>query len=130
VKAYESRVRAKWLSFSRFISLVLLSFFLSQPLFAQAQQAGVTTPSDQNEKIPSGSYQLTCVGFDARGNDLRAVCEARSGDWIETELQKRGHKTSRPMIPLGSGQIIWMDRERGSLVAGSDCRKDGSAAGF
>jgi gamma-glutamyltranspeptidase len=34
------------------------------------------------------------------------------------------------MIPLGSGQIIWMDRERGSLVAGSDCRKDGNAAGF
>jgi gamma-glutamyltranspeptidase/glutathione hydrolase len=49
---------------------------------------------------------------------------------IEAELQKRGHTTSRPMIPLGSGQIIWMDRERGSLVAGSDCRKDGSAAGF
>ena len=87
VKAYKSRVRAKWLSFALFISLVLLSFFLSQPLFAQAQQAGVTTPSGQNEKIPSGSYQLTCVGFDARGNDLRAVCEARSGDWLETELQ-------------------------------------------
>jgi gamma-glutamyltranspeptidase/glutathione hydrolase len=49
---------------------------------------------------------------------------------IEAELQKRGHTTSRPMIPLGSGQIIWMDREKGSLVAGSDCRKDGNAAGF
>ncbi len=49
---------------------------------------------------------------------------------IEAELQRRGHKTSRPMIPLGSGQIIWMDREQGSLVAGSDCRKDGSAAGY
>jgi signal transduction histidine kinase/ligand-binding sensor domain-containing protein len=87
VKAYKSRVRAKWLSFALFISLVLLSFFLSQPLFARAQQAGVTTPSDQNEKIPPGSYQLTCVRFDARGNDLRAVCEARNGDWLETELQ-------------------------------------------
>jgi gamma-glutamyltranspeptidase/glutathione hydrolase len=49
---------------------------------------------------------------------------------IEAELQKRGHKTSRPMIPLGSGQIILMDREKGSLVAGSDCRKDGNAAGY
>jgi signal transduction histidine kinase/ligand-binding sensor domain-containing protein len=87
VKAYKSRVRAKWLSFALFISLVLLSFFLSHPLFAQAQQAGVTAPSDQNENIPSGSYQLTCVGFDARGNDLRAVCEARNGDWLETELK-------------------------------------------
>jgi gamma-glutamyltranspeptidase/glutathione hydrolase len=49
---------------------------------------------------------------------------------IEAELQKRGHNTNRPMIPLGSGQIIWMDRDKGSLVAGSDCRKDGNAAGF
>lgn len=87
VKAYKSRVRARCLSFALFISLVLLSFFLSQPLFARAQQAGVTTPSDQNETIPPGSYQLTCVILDARGNDLRAVCEARNGDWIDTELQ-------------------------------------------
>jgi gamma-glutamyltranspeptidase/glutathione hydrolase len=49
---------------------------------------------------------------------------------IEAELQKRGHKTTRPIVPLGSGQIIWRDRATGSLIAGSDCRKDGSAAGF
>ena len=49
---------------------------------------------------------------------------------IEAELQKRGHKISRPIVPLGSGQIIWRDRATGSLIAGSDCRKDGSAAGF
>ena len=35
-----------------------------------------------------------------------------------------------PIVPLGSGQIIWRDRATGSLIAGSDCRKDGSAAGF
>ena len=45
-------------------------------------------------------------------------------------VQKRGHKISRPIVPLGSGQIIWRDRSTGSLIAGSDCRKDGSAAGF
>jgi gamma-glutamyltranspeptidase/glutathione hydrolase len=49
---------------------------------------------------------------------------------IEAELQKRGHKIGRPIVPLGSGQIIWRDRATGSLIAGSDCRKDGSAAGF
>jgi gamma-glutamyltranspeptidase/glutathione hydrolase len=49
---------------------------------------------------------------------------------IEAELQKRGHKIGRPGVPLGSGQIIWRDRATGSLIAGSDCRKDGSAAGF
>jgi gamma-glutamyltranspeptidase/glutathione hydrolase len=49
---------------------------------------------------------------------------------IEAELQKRGHKISRPIVPLGSGQIIWRDQATGALIAGSDCRKDGSAAGF
>ena len=49
---------------------------------------------------------------------------------IETELRQRGHKIGRPMIPLSSGQIIWRDKSTGSLVAGSDCRKDGNAAGF
>ena len=49
---------------------------------------------------------------------------------IEAELQKRGHNINHPMIPLGSGQIIWRDRATGSLIAGSDCRKDGNAAGF
>ena len=49
---------------------------------------------------------------------------------IEAELQQRGHKIARPIIPLGSGQIIWRDRATGALIAGSDCRKDGNAAGF
>ncbi len=49
---------------------------------------------------------------------------------VEAELRRRGHNIARPMIPLGSGQIIWRDKASGSLIAGSDCRKDGSAAGF
>ncbi len=49
---------------------------------------------------------------------------------IEAELTRRGHRIGRPMIPLGSGQIIWRDKATGALIAGSDCRKDGSAAGF
>jgi gamma-glutamyltranspeptidase/glutathione hydrolase len=49
---------------------------------------------------------------------------------IVAELEKRGHKIARPITPHGSGQIIWRDRATGALIAGSDCRKDGSAAGF
>jgi len=49
---------------------------------------------------------------------------------IEAALVQRGHKIARPMIPFGSGQIIWRDKATGALIAGSDCRKDGSAAGF
>jgi gamma-glutamyltranspeptidase/glutathione hydrolase len=49
---------------------------------------------------------------------------------LETELQRRGHQITRPIVPLGCGQIIWADRQSGTLMAGSDYRKDGNAAGF
>ena len=49
---------------------------------------------------------------------------------VEAELKRRGHTIGRPIIPLGSGQIIWRDKATGSLIAGSDCRKDGNAAGY
>jgi len=49
---------------------------------------------------------------------------------VEAALVQRGHKIVRPMIPFGSGQIIWRDKATGALIAGSDCRKDGNAAGY
>jgi gamma-glutamyltranspeptidase/glutathione hydrolase len=45
-------------------------------------------------------------------------------------LSARGHKVQPNEDPLGGGQAIWIDWEKGVLVAGSDPRKDGCALGY
>jgi gamma-glutamyltranspeptidase / glutathione hydrolase len=45
-------------------------------------------------------------------------------------LQRLGHKTTSIVGPLGGGQAIWIDWDKGTLTGGSDPRKDGCALGY
>lgn len=48
---------------------------------------------------------------------------------VENGLIAKGHNCARGAVH-GGGQIIQIDRDQGTLIAGSDPRKDGHAAGF
>ena len=56
--------------------------------------------------------------------------ESGHGAVLEAELTSRGHRITRSGQPIGGGQLIWLDRARGVMVAGSDPRKDGCALGY
>ncbi len=49
---------------------------------------------------------------------------------IVDRLARMGHDVTTVAKPHGGGQAIWIDRERGVLVGGSDPRKDGMALGY
>ena len=46
------------------------------------------------------------------------------------QLAALGHRTVDALRPHGGGQAIWIDRASGTLVGGSDPRKDGMALGY
>jgi gamma-glutamyltranspeptidase/glutathione hydrolase len=56
--------------------------------------------------------------------------EASQPGWLDADLARRGHRAVRSGQPIGGGQMILVDHERGVLVAGSDPRKDGCALGW
>ncbi len=68
----------------------------------------------------------------ARGLHYEGVYQLEDGipaDVVEG-LQKIGHKTTKLVAPLGGGQAVWIDWDKGTLTGGSDPRKDGCALGY
>ncbi|MGI9350113.1 MAG: gamma-glutamyltransferase family protein [Rhizobiaceae bacterium] len=62
-------------------------------------------------------------------DDGELTLEPGISDAVKTGLEAFGH-ACLPKAVHGGGQIIQIDHESGVLVAGSDPRKDGHAAGF
>lgn len=60
------------------------------------------------------------------------VLEAESGipETVRRDLSAKGHEIREAAAPLGGAQMIVIDRGSGFLVAASDPRKDGMAAGW
>lgn len=63
-------------------------------------------------------------GADALDVERGISAEARDG------LVARGHAVKEAFLPHGGGQAILIDHERGTLIGGSDPRKDGAAIGY
>ncbi|MEE9322868.1 MAG: gamma-glutamyltransferase [Granulosicoccus sp.] len=49
---------------------------------------------------------------------------------VSDGLAARGHEVRLAGMPLGGGQIIGIDHDRGIMIGASDPRKDGAAAGY
>jgi gamma-glutamyltranspeptidase / glutathione hydrolase len=49
---------------------------------------------------------------------------------VVDRLARMGHDPELVERPHGGGQAIWIDRDRGCLIAGSEPRKDGLALGY
>lgn len=92
---------------------------------------------------PFGNVHVLCNMFD-HGMDPQGAIDAprvfHADGVVEVEcgvpisaitgLRERGHRVEIASEPLGGGQAILIDWEKGTLTGGSDPRKDGCAIGY
>jgi gamma-glutamyltranspeptidase/glutathione hydrolase len=76
----------------------------------------------------SGSQTPTGDAMDADGGTVAV----ESGIDLETimKLQRKGHKVRREVGSFGGYQAIMLDHKHGTLIGGTEVRKDGAAVGY
>jgi gamma-glutamyltranspeptidase/glutathione hydrolase len=57
-------------------------------------------------------------------------CEKGISVNVKKQLELIGHKVEECDLPHGGGQVIQFNNKNGSLIGGSDSRKDGCAIGL
>lgn len=62
------------------------------------------------------------------GEELKL--ETRHDPAVFAECQAKGHRVAWATHPIGCGQAIWIDHEKGVLIGGSDSRADGLSLGL
>ena len=62
--------------------------------------------------------------------DGKVLVEEGIGLQVQQQLQAKGHDLHPHVAPLGGGQLIWIDWDKGTLTGASDPRKDGCAIGY
>lgn len=66
----------------------------------------------------------------AHHRDGTVKLERGYDEGVAVGLERLGHRTAPADGPLGGGQAIWIDGASGTLIGGSEPRKDGLALGY
>lgn len=96
-------------------------------MYQPAGHAHVVTNMVDFGMDPQEALESPRAFWDANGT---IVLEDTLSSNVFEGLARKGHRVGRTAVPLGGGQIIRIDHASGTLIAGSDPRKDGCAMGY
>lgn len=103
-----------------------ISFGVMGGLYQPLGQAHVITNMVDFGMDPQEALESPWVFWDSDG---KVTVEETVGSKVISELKQKGHQVAPVDLPLGGGQVIQVDPDHGTLIAGSDPRKDGCALG-
>lgn len=104
-----------------------LSFGVMGAMFQPMGHVYVLTNMVDYGMDPQEALDCARVFFDDTGH---VAAETSLPDESYEALKAMGHPMARAASPWGGGQVVCFDHEQGTLIAGSDPRKDGLALGI